>query len=291
VAAPQELGANQMKAEVAVSEREPCGAAEPANHLEGVHRVVTYAPAAFLVEEPGKRVENRVQVRRDVEPERFQVVADIHDRRHRFRAGRPRERVHTAGAAQPSGQHGDTYAHVLLAIVPFKGVDGAKTRLAAVLSEEQRERLALEMLERVLAACEGASSIERTLLVTPESGLSTEVDVLVDAGTGHADAVALALADPRAQAGALVLMADCPLAEADAIDRLVDAARPLALVPARDGGINALALRDLELFSPTFGVPAGETIARARLAGLDPAVVDDERLSLDVDRPEDLAYA
>ncbi|HEY3106884.1 MAG TPA: 2-phospho-L-lactate guanylyltransferase [Gaiellaceae bacterium] len=179
----------------------------------------------------------------------------------------------------------------MLAIVPFKGVDGAKTRLAAVLSEEQRERLALEMLERVLAACEGASSIERTLLVTPESGLSTEVDVLVDAGTGHADAVAFALADPRAQAGALVLMADCPLAEADAIDRLVDAARPLALVPAHDGGINALALRDLELFSPTFGVPAGETIARARLAGLDPVVVADERLSLDVDRPEDLAYA
>jgi 2-phospho-L-lactate guanylyltransferase len=179
----------------------------------------------------------------------------------------------------------------LLAIVPFKGVDGAKTRLAAVLSQEQRERLALEMLGRVLAACEGAPSIGRTLLVTPEAGLAAEVDVLVDAGTGHADAIALALADSRAQAGALVVMADCPLAEADAIDRLVDAARPLALVPARDGGVNALALREPARFTPSFGVPARETIAKARLAGLEPVVLDDERLSLDVDRPEDLAYA
>ena len=88
----------------------------------------------------------------------------------------------------------------MLAIVPFKGLDGAKTRLAAVLPPEERARLALEMLERVLVACEGASSIRRTLLVTPDpSARRSGVDVLVDAGTGHAAAVALALADPRAQ--------------------------------------------------------------------------------------------
>ena len=180
------------------------------------------------------------------------------------------------------------YAHRVLAIVPVKGLDGAKTRLAPVLSAEQRGRLVLEMLERVLGACAQAAAITRTLLVTPDPGLARNgTDVLVDAGTGHADALALALGDPRAQAGALVVMADCPLATAASLDALAAAARPLALAPARDGGVNALALRPLDGFRPHFGVPAGSTIARARRAGLEPAVLDDPALALDVDSPED----
>ena len=180
----------------------------------------------------------------------------------------------------------------MLAIVPFKGLDGAKSRLAAVLSPEERARFASEMLDRVLDSCAGASSIRQTLLVTPDPGLVRPgVDVLVDAGTGHADALALALADRRAREGAIVVMADCPLVTPEALDALVEAARPLALVPARDGGVNALALREPSAFSPTFGAPSEETIAAARAAGLEPVIVDDARLSLDVDRPEDLALA
>jgi 2-phospho-L-lactate guanylyltransferase len=180
----------------------------------------------------------------------------------------------------------------VLAIVPFKGLDGAKTRLAVALSPKERSRLALEMLERVLAACEGAAAIGRTLLVTPDPSLgSVHAEILLDEGTGHADAVALALADPRAQGGAVVVMADCPLVEPESLDTLVEAARPLALVPARDGGVNALALRGPRRFTPTFGVPASETVARARAAGIEPAIVEDERLSLDVDRPEDYERA
>jgi 2-phospho-L-lactate guanylyltransferase len=180
----------------------------------------------------------------------------------------------------------------VLAIVPFKGLDGAKTRLGTVLSPADRTRVAVEMLERVLAACEGAASIARTLLVTPEPGLGIlHPEMLADAGTGHADAVALALADPRASSGVLVVMADCPLVTSDALDDLVDAARPLALVAARDGGVNALALRDPSRFTPQFGVPAAVTLVRARAAGIEPVLLDDERLSLDVDRPEDYELA
>ena len=180
----------------------------------------------------------------------------------------------------------------MLAIVPFKGLDGAKTRLSAALSPDERARLALEMLERVVVACEGASFILRTLLVTPDPGLRRPgVDLLVDSGTGHANAIALALADPRAEGGAVVVMADCPLVEPDSLDALVAAARPLAFVPARDGGVNALAIQDPTLFSPRFGTQAEDMIAGARVAGLEPTIVDDDRLSLDVDRPEDLALA
>jgi 2-phospho-L-lactate/phosphoenolpyruvate guanylyltransferase len=176
----------------------------------------------------------------------------------------------------------------VLGIVPVKGLDGAKTRLAPRLSEEERARLVVEMLDRVLAACRGADAIERTLLVTPDPALAPgDTDVLVDRGSGHADALALALADPRAAGGALVVMADCPLVTAEALDALAEAARPLALAPARDGGVNALALRSPNGFRPRFGVPVATTVAEAGAAGLEAAVVDDPLLALDVDRPED----
>jgi 2-phospho-L-lactate/phosphoenolpyruvate guanylyltransferase len=178
----------------------------------------------------------------------------------------------------------------VLAIVPFKGLEGAKSRLAGILDAEERARLALDMLERVLAACEQAGSIRRTLLVTPDLSLfSGGREVLADSGTGHADAIDLALAHPRAQDGALVVMADCPLVEPQALDGVVEAATPLALVPSEDGGVNALALRPLDGFRPRFGVTAESMIASARAAGLEPAVVDDPRLAFDVDRPADLA--
>lgn len=181
------------------------------------------------------------------------------------------------------------YAHAVLAVVPVKGLGGAKSRLSPVLSEEERARLVLDMLERVLAACAGAAAITQTLLVTPDRGLTQEgVDLLVDAGTGHPEAIALALADPRAQAGALVVMGDCPLAAPESLDALAAAARPLALAPSRDGGVNALALRESDLLAPAFGQPVAATIARARAAGVEPVVVDDPLLALDVDRPEDL---
>jgi 2-phospho-L-lactate/phosphoenolpyruvate guanylyltransferase len=176
----------------------------------------------------------------------------------------------------------------VLAIVPVKGLDGAKTRLAPLLTPRDRALLVVEMLDRVLAACADASAIARTLLVTPDPAFAREgLDVLVDAGTGHPDAIAAALADPRASGGALVVMADCPLASGESLDALAASARPLALARARDGGVNALALREPTLYAPRFGTSAKAMIAHARRVGLEPAVVHDARLELDVDRPED----
>jgi 2-phospho-L-lactate guanylyltransferase (CobY/MobA/RfbA family) len=145
------------------------------------------------------------------------------------------------------------------------------------------------MLERVLGACAGASSIRRTLLVTPEpAAWSGDIEVLLDSGTGHADAVTLALGDARAREGALVVMADCPLVDPSALDELVSVAQPFALVPADDGGVNAVALRSVNGFRPRFAVPADAMIAAARKAGIEPAIVADARLAFDVDRPADL---
>ena len=179
----------------------------------------------------------------------------------------------------------------MLAIVPVKRLEGAKTRLAPSLGPEARTVLVLRMLDTVLDACRTADAIDAVLVVTPDPTLGRGTEVLVDEGVGHAAAVTRALADPRASGGALVVMADCPLATAASLDALVAAARPVALVAAEDGGLNALALDDPRLFSPVFGVPdaAALTAARARAAGVEPALLHDPALTFDLDVPADLA--
>ena len=179
----------------------------------------------------------------------------------------------------------------MLAIVPVKSLNGAKTRLVPILSPDERAELVRGMLAAVLTACAESESVLSTLVVTPEPELApVGIEVLQDSGHGHAAAVASALADRRAANGALVVMADCPLATGGSLDRLARAAAPVALVPALDGGLNALALSSPSLFEPVFGVPdaALRTVERARVAGIEPAVVDEPVLAFDVDRPSDL---
>jgi 2-phospho-L-lactate guanylyltransferase len=178
----------------------------------------------------------------------------------------------------------------VLAIVPVKRLEDAKSRLAPGLSEAKRQVLVRRMLASVLAACDAARLVDGVLVVTPDPGLAPGRDVLVDPGVGHALAIALALRDERARCGAVVVMADCPFASPESLDALVEAARPVALVPAGDGGMNALALADPTLFEPAFGQPesARVTAARARSVGIEPRLLDDAGLAFDVDRPEDL---
>jgi 2-phospho-L-lactate guanylyltransferase len=225
-----------------------------------------------------------------VEPEELEIVAHVANDRDGLGTRGLGERVDATRAAETARQDDElAYAHSVLAIVPVKGLDGAKSRLAPALAPDERAMLVVAMLDRVLAACEASTAISRTLLVTPEPRLARDgVDLLLDAGTGHADAIAAGLADQRARDGAIVVMADCPHVTPEALDALAEAARPFALAPSRDGGVNALALRDPDLFEPTFGVPAATTIERARAAGIEPAILDDPSLALDVDRPEDL---
>ena len=178
----------------------------------------------------------------------------------------------------------------MLAIVPVKGQNG-KNRLDGFLSADERSGLVAAMLADVTRACFRAESMATTLVVTPDPAIAPEgADVLVDEGGGHEEAIACALADPRARAGALVVMADCPLVTPQALDRLARSARPIALVPARDGGMNALALTESGVVDPAFGIrdAAAETLARARSRGLDPAVLDEPALAFDVDDPADV---
>jgi 2-phospho-L-lactate guanylyltransferase len=179
----------------------------------------------------------------------------------------------------------------VLAIIPVNSPSSAKRRLRSLLPADQRAGLVRAMLADVIDACKRAERVSEVLVVTPEPALAPlDVEVLSDRGSGHAAAIAQALADPRAASGALVLMADCPLVRPETLDLVIEEARPLALCPAQDGGTNALALRPANVLEPAFGVPdsAAVTVERARRLGIKAAIIDDPLVALDIDQPDDL---
>jgi 2-phospho-L-lactate guanylyltransferase len=179
---------------------------------------------------------------------------------------------------------------VVLAVIPVNSPFSAKRRLDPLLSRDQRSDLVLAMLADVVDACRACRAVDEILVVSPNPAVAPEgAGILVDAGDGHAAAVGAALSAHPAE-GVLVVMADCPLVRPEILDVLCDAANPVALCPAQDGGTNALALRPPGAVEPAFGEKAGArlVVERARAAGYDPVVVEDELLALDLDRPEDV---
>ncbi len=178
----------------------------------------------------------------------------------------------------------------MLAIIPVNSPFSAKRRLDPLLTREQRSELVLAMLADVVDACRATRSIDEILVVSPNPAVAPEgTEILVDQGNGHAAAVAQALETCSAD-GALVIMADCPLVRPAILDVLCEAAQPVALCPAQDGGTNALALRPPDAVEPAFGLAGGARIVveRARASGLDAVLVEDELVALDIDRPEDV---
>ena len=141
-------------------------------------------------------------------------------------------------------------------VVPFR--PNGKTRLGDA-------ELARAMFEDVLAACE---PIGRT--------------VVADAQGGQGDAVAAVLAG--VQGPVVIVNADVPCATTAEVEQLLAAAP--ALVAARDGTTNALALRDARDFVPLYGPGS----ARRFSDQLGARSIDLPGLRDDVDTPEDVAH-
>lgn len=174
-------------------------------------------------------------------------------------------------------------------VIPFAGAAG-KTRLHP--SRPVRAKLSLAMFGDVLAAC---LPVGRTLVVTPdeeaaELALDAGAELVPDPGRGQGEAVQAGLreVDPG---GIVVVNADVPSIVPHDVRTLL-AATPagcLALVEARDGTTNALALPAAEVFVPVYGPGSASRFhTRAAELGLESVSVVVPNLADDVDTPDDL---
>ncbi len=186
------------------------------------------------------------------------------------------------------------------AVVPVKELARSKSRLADVLTAEQRAALSLGMLRRVLAAAMpvcGRSVVvgkdERVLEVAAEAGAEWSCDTAGELTS----AVSLAFSGLMAEGGAaMYLPADLPFVRCKDVRELVRVSQSgavLTLAPARfDGGTNTIVVPAGSPFRPALtGSSFDGHREDARKLRLRTAYFDCPGLGIDIDRPEDLALA
>lgn len=188
------------------------------------------------------------------------------------------------------------------AIIPFKK-EGAKSRLGYLLSESEREELALSMLKDVLTAL-SHSKIDEVEIISTSSfdgdGLAKEAQL-----NGALDLTStLKLSVREDERGlnevlnevitkekepVLIIMADVPLATPESINEIIEHEEEVVIAPGRKGGTNALFLRKPYAFSVSYyGLSFSAHIETAKRMNLSYAVYDSFFISTDIDEVEDL---
>ncbi len=190
-----------------------------------------------------------------------------------------------------------------VALIPVKELAQAKMRLAPALDAAGRTSLAIAMLSDVITACRESAMFDEIRVLSRDRDIAwhaRDLGALPLPEPATLDGLNDSLTFGQRYAGRrlaarelLVLPADVPLARAidirSVIDALGETPRSVALVRARDGGTNALAIRPPEAIPMRFGRDSASAhIAAARAAGIDAAAVANDALAFDVDSIDDV---
>lgn len=189
----------------------------------------------------------------------------------------------------------------LWAIVPVKPLRRGKSRLAGMLTEDERTLLNQELLERTLKTLTKLKELDKILVVSRDPQVLTiarnhGAKTVQEDGQPHLNtalARATVVAQVHATQGVLILPADLPLLTEDDVLTLIDRAAtpPVAVIaPDRHGkGTNALLMVPAGLIEYDFGENSFERhCERIKKAGAKLEVVELPSLGLDLDLPEDL---
>lgn len=187
------------------------------------------------------------------------------------------------------------------AIVPVKPFREAKSRLAGVLSPDERAALSREFLVRTLDLLNGVREISRTLVISRDTtalqaARRHNAHTVTESGSPELNPALARATDVCVSLGAggvLILPSDLPLlAPADLTSLLNAGDDPECLTIApdrRDDGTNALFMRPPYLIPYAFGPGSfSRHLSIAMERGFCAQVYRAEAFALDVDLPEDL---
>jgi len=193
---------------------------------------------------------------------------------------------------------------VVYAVVPVGALDGAKSRLGAVLDAEERHDLVIRLADATIRSAVATPAIAETLVITPDD---TVRDLALAAGARpmrqRSRGLNAGLREAREEALAagatamLVLPIDLPRVSPAALGAVVDTLAgdggPLvAIVPDRHGrGTNALLLAPPDIIDLHFGGDSRAAHVAAAAAAGARVVELDGPLSQDLDTPDDLLAA
>lgn len=184
---------------------------------------------------------------------------------------------------------------MLWIVIPLKAPAQAKSRLAGVLSDAEREALVETMARRTVRLAREAAPEAIVLLVSASGAFramarSLGARAFADDESGLNRALTAAAATIPADDAILVLPADLPLLTGEDIAAMINAAADCAVAPDRPRqGTNALYWRRApRVFR--FGRTSFAAHQRAaREQGLTIAIIDRPGLAFDLDEPGDLS--
>lgn len=185
-------------------------------------------------------------------------------------------------------------------LVPIKNTAFAKQRLASILDQPSRTRLAQAMLTDVLVTLGEWKNRPKVGVVTSDSyamKLAQEYrfEVILDADNpGETDAIEMAtrVCVGRGEGSTLVIPGDIPLIQSWELEEILKQApeKGSVLVPAGDGrGTNAAYRRPADLFPLRFGNDSFKPHRAAAEATGSPCIVLNlPGIAVDIDNPHDL---
>lgn len=189
----------------------------------------------------------------------------------------------------------------LWAIIPVKPLKRAKSRLAEVLSQAQREQLAEMMLRRMLTVLGNVPSITGTLVISRDTralAIARDLGAKTVQERAPSDlnpALTRASEVVRVWGGnaVLILPADLPFITEEDIQQMSDLCRigPKVVIATdkHEDGTNALLMRPPGLMPVMFGEQSYKRhVIAAKLAGARIETYASETIELDIDVPADL---
>jgi 2-phospho-L-lactate guanylyltransferase len=189
----------------------------------------------------------------------------------------------------------------LWAIVPVKPLRRGKSRLAGLLSEDERTELNRKLLQHTIQTLSDLKELEEVLVISRDPhalslARSCGARTVRENGQPELNTAlkrATVIAQVYATRGVLVLPADLPLITREDVLTIIDhAADPPVVVIAPDRhntGTNALLISPSGLIEYDFGVNSFQRhCQRAEATGARLEIVNLPNLGLDLDIPEDL---
>ncbi len=188
----------------------------------------------------------------------------------------------------------------LWAIIPVKPLRRGKSRLAGVLSEEERTLLNVTLLENTLRTLKQVKEIDQILVVSRDTSalaLAREFKTRTvqegKPGLNTALKRATIVAQAYAANEVLILPADLPLINVDDVQKLIQLVnRPPVVVIApdrRNDGTNAFLINPAGAIDYMYGVGSFKKhVEQAKVRGMRVEICELQSFALDLDLPEDL---
>lgn len=190
----------------------------------------------------------------------------------------------------------------LWAIIPVKPLRRGKSRLAGVLTEEERTFLNYTMLANTLKAVAAVKDIDKILVISRDSGalaMARDFGARTVQENGQSDDLNLALkratvfAQLSGAQSVLILPADLPKINADSIQTMIRMGKRtpyIVIAPdRRREGTNGLLISPAGLIDYQFGPGSFlRHYQQAKRYNINVVVCELPELALDLDLPEDL---